>query len=405
MRRWGQVTAVGLTALAVIAVAGCGGADEATTTTPATTSAGGPSSVGSAAQARMTKEAYDVVNTRPGVPICDPGGLSEAQQDEETCQWFWNHLLAWKQLGTTDADLEAGPTLEGAPSGTDFGSMIYKGFTGELGDEHYWGPDLPEGCEGNKRKNPSYCVDKSPGLRFGKSTNIETIDRGTATQSTVEWKFTAGDVALGNERFTAYNDGGPGGEQWAFCRGSEWVSCSRANASNDGADINTTQPEDEEDYASYGWVIEAFPVLIRVRNRMPDSVLTLKAPLAGTLAYSAKGSSPKVLEEGASMAGSADNNKWVWLAGFRKRAGSAQSTLEAILEATGSSQGEAYDGATVKITADFKPGGQKPSCVVVGPEVTGDNAKCETTLIAGGVSSPGVLSVTILRGSAPAPTT
>ncbi len=389
--------------LAVIAIAGAGcGGSGGTATTASSSGGGGPAS---APAGRIEPAARAVVDVTPATPVCDPGGLGPANRDEETCQWFWNHLLAWKQLGTTDADLEAGPTLEGAPSGTDFGSMIYKGFTGELGDEHYWGPDLPEGCEGNKRKNPSYCVDKSPGLRFGKSTNIETIDRGTATQSTVEWKFTAGDVALGNERFTAYNDGGPGGTQWAFCRGSEWVSCSRANASNDGADINTTQPEDEEDYASYGWVIEAFPVLIRVRNRMPDSVLTLKPPLAGTLAYSAKGSSPKVLEEGASMAGSAENTKWVWLAGFRKRAGSAQATLEAMLEATGSSQGEAYDGATVKITVDFKPGGQKPSCVVVGPEVTGDNAKCETTMIAGGVSSPGVLSVTILRGSAPSPTT
>ena len=423
MRRWGQVTAVGLTALAVIAVAGCGGADEATTTTPATTSAGGPSSVGSAAQARMTKEAYDVVNTRPGVPICDPGGLSEAQQDEETCQWFWNHLLQWAPL----ANAESGPILTAS---TD--SMIYEGFSGELSDTHYWGPDLPKGCEGtgDRKRNATYCKGRTPGLEFGKSTNIETYDNGSETRSTVAWKLSAGDVPFGIEYFTAYNNGGDGGDQWAFCgsrssrkSGDGWVSCSRANAENDGATINTQQPQrGNYDFASFGWVVEDFPILVGVTNRIPSTTITLDRPDQGAdVRFSETGSSPGALTGSAKLAGDRRNRASIWVAGFRKRVGDGKVDLSFTISVTKppvttttpdppattpalESDLGGLNGASLEISVEFAQVGKTdgkpvpPTCQVKQAVGTGA-AKCELSFFPGGVSSVGVLAATLLPKS------
>ena len=351
-----------LAAVAVVALAGCGASD-----TPATSAAaGGPSSAGSPAQARMTKEAYDVVNTTPGVPICDPGGLSEADQDEETCQWFWNRLLTWAPV----TGAPSRPTLVPATN-----SMIYEGFTGEQGDTHWFGPELTN-CDGTGsiKGNPDYCKGRTPGLEFDKSTNIETYDNGPTTQSTIAWRLSAGDVSFGTEYFTAHNDVGPGGTQWAFCgaRSSKgntdaWVSCSRANAERDGAMVNTTQPPgNDEDYASFGWVVANYPVLVQVQDLVPKTTMTLARPAADAdVQLSAAGSSPGATQGTASVQGGRQRGNLLWLAGYRKRTGDGTVGVSVGL----TSATPAFDGTTAEVSVAFG-GTTTPACRVRQPQQT-----------------------------------
>ena len=407
-------------ALACVALVGCGGSDAPSTT--AGEAGGGPAST----QQRITSDARKVINSNPQLPVCNPGGLDD--EDEETCQHFWNHLLAWKTL----TDPVQGPVLEGAPSSSASGSMIYAGFTGQLDDEHWYGPNLPEGCAGtgSVKQNASYCKGKAPGLQFGKTTNIETYDNGSETKSTIAWDLSAGDVDFGTEYFMAYNDGGAGGTQYAFCGqrsgtgggGGQWVSCSRAGDDGDGAKINPNQPAgNDEDYASFGWVVEDYPILIGVQNRMPRAVLTLGRPKsdAGSAAvFSETGSTAGVITGKASLQGAVTSRQALWIAGYRSRVGDSTVSVVGDLKASDSSgSGEAFDGAKISIKVDFaqRPSGTgtssaaqapvAPTCEVTSQATAGDNAKCEIIeFVKGGVSAPGVLRTVIYSGSAPRPT-
>ena len=410
-------------ALACVALVGCGGSDAPSTT--AGEAGGGPAST----QQRITSDARKVINSNPQLPVCNPGGLDD--EDEETCQHFWNHLLAWKTL----TDPVQGPVLEGAPSSSASGSMIYAGFTGQLDDEHWYGPNLPEGCAGtgSVKQNASYCKGKAPGLQFGKTTNIETYDNGSETKSTIAWDLSAGDVDFGTEYFMAYNDGGAGGTQYAFCGqrsgtgggGGQWVSCSRESA--DGAKINPDQPAgNDEDYASFGWVVEDYPILIGVQNRMPGTTLLLDAPsIEGGVAFSAAGSTKGALDGTASIKGAQNTDESLWIAGFRKRTGDGKVVLTGTFESTGggtttgtetSTTGtttsrtvvnDAINGASLSVEVEFaqRPKGSAkapvaPTCKVKTNNSGGATASCQVVGFgAGGVSSPGELNVVIQQSS------
>ena len=367
------------TGLAALAVAGCGGSDAPPATTAA--SGGGPASAGSGpatagdgsaqdGSARtdyMSDETYIAVRDTPALPICNPGGLPN--EDEETCQWFWNRLLTWAPV----TGAPSRPTLVPATN-----SMIYEGFTGEQGDTHWFGPELTN-CDGTGsiKGNPDYCKGRTPGLEFDKSTNIETYDNGPTTQSTIAWRLSAGDVSFGTEYFTAHNDGGPGGTQWAFCgaRSSKgntdaWVSCSRANAERDGAMVNTTQPPgNDEDYASFGWVVANYPVLVQVQDLVPKTTMTLAGPTAGAdVQFSAAGSSPGATQGTASVQGGRQRGNprnLIWLAGYRTRTGDGTVGISVGL----TSATPAFNGTTAEVSVGFG-GTTTPECRVRQPQQT-----------------------------------
>lgn len=405
-------SAATLLAAGCLVIAGCGGSDA-----PVTTNADGgePST---ASQQRMTSEAFDVVSSSPNVPVCNPGGLPD--EDEETCNFFWNYLLAWDPL----TDNTKGPLLGGAPSSTTTGAMVYGGFEALEGSSHWWGPNDLEGCTGSISRNASYCKGVKPGLAFGKRTLIEAYDDGSAVKTRITWDLSAGDVKFGNEYFMAYNDGGSGGTQFAFCStrsgaaSGQWVSCSRAGDDSDGAQINADQPADNnEDYASFGWVVENYPILIGINNTLPNSEFQLEQVEGTGVAYSATGSSPDALaggKGGAKLVGDANSQASLWVAGFRKRTGDGRASLTGRLSGTTeAARKSAFNGAPVTISVEFAQREKAvktangtemrpvpPTCRVNNTNKPGDNARCSIVQFTPGrASSPGVLLVAIQSGS------
>jgi len=402
---------VALSAAACLGVIGCGGSDDPA----ATTASGGQPSA--ASQQRMTDEAFQVVSSTPVVPVCNPGSLPN--EDEETCNHFWNHMLAWKPI----TDATAGPMLEGAPSSSTAGAMVYGGFEALEGSSHWWGPNGLDGCTGNIKQNADYCKGVAPGLEFGKKTLIEAYDDGSAVKTRITWNLTAGDVRFGNEFFMAYNDGGAGETQYAFCslrsgsNSGQWVSCSRSG-DGDGAQINTDQPAgNDEDYASFGWVVENYPVLVSINNTLPDSRFQMESAGGTGVAFSTKGSTAGALvsgSKGATLDGAIDSQASMWVAGFRKRTGDGLVALKGRLSGTSTTaKDSAFNGAPVAISVEFaqrekttktaagtesKP--VPPSCKVSNTNRGGDTAKCSVIeFIPGGVSTPGILQVAIQPGS------
>jgi len=388
----------------VVGVAACGSSDAPQATSAA---GGGSPSSATAADGRLTAAARKVITNYPSTPVCNPGGLPD--EDEETCQHFWNHMLQW----TAITDATRGPVLDGAGAG----SMIYEDYEALFNDRHWWGPnnlkkkDAATGkvsqCDSSKEKESCY----GAYLEFGAATNIETYDTGNEVKSRVTWKLTAGDVAFGREYFTASNDGGKDGIQWAFCGprsekggSGEWVSCSRANAEGDGATINTDQPAgNDEDYASFGWVIEDYPVLVGIANQLADSRLDIEQPPTPGrgVALSRTGSSTGMVDGGAKLAGSASavDQPLLWLAGFRSRTGEGAISIEGRLApATDTAKDNAWSGAEVTVTVKFTK--DVKTCEVKNTDKGGDQAKCEIRQFTpGGRSTPGVLLVYIQRGS------
>jgi len=403
MTRRGITSAVAVSAVLLAGViTGCGSSDPATT---ATSGSGGPSQAqpASAGAERIDSAVQDVLSNYPSTPICNPGGLPI--EDEETCQHFWNYMLAWQPL----TDAEGGPTLAGAGAG----SMIYGGFEGLFPDagggrsSHWWGPDI---CGGNPRGNTTHCKGARPGLLFGKRALVETEDNGDAVKSRVTWALAPGDVTFGNEYFLAYNNGGAGGDQYAFCStrsghtSGQWVSCSRT--SDDGAQINTAQPAgNNEDYASYGWVLEDYPILIGIRNGISGSTFVVNArPSTAGVAFSTNASTPGITTGNASLKGSsAASSPGLWLAGFRTRTGNGVVSVTGKLMAD-KPENAGYNGASVVLKADFSQASGETagarSCKVLAHAALGDQAKCSIVeWVPGGRSAPGVFRVEIQTGS------
>lgn len=402
MRRLALLALVTVSGAALMA--GCGGSSDVATTS-GQSSGGGPASAGG----RITNAARDVVESSPSVPVCNPGGLPN--EDEETCQHFWNHMLQWQALDP-QTEAQSGPKLVGAASG----SMLYRGFEALEGASHWWGPNF---CGGNPKQSDN-CTSNTAGLPFGDHTLVETFDDGSAVKSRVTWQLKPGDVNFGNEYFTAYNDGGSGGTQWAFCGprsgnpSGQWVSCS--HSSDDGATINCNQPQgNDEDYCSYGWVVEDYPVLVGLSSTLPGSTFTMTAePSLTGVKLSAVGSSKDAVSGKATLVGG--QSAALWLAGYRQRAGTGDfgsiSLQGKLKDTTKSSAG--FDDATVTLTVRFlKPatGGtattsgsreviSAPKCTVTANVGAGDQAKCEITqFVPGGPSSPGIVTAVIQRGS------
>ena len=234
------------------------------------------------------------------------------------------------------------------------------------------------------------------------------------------WQLKPGDVNFGNEYFTAYNDGGSGGTQWAFFGprsgnpSGQWVSCSQS--SDDGATINCDQPQgNNEDYCSYGWVVEDYPVLVGLSSTLPGSTFTMTGePSLTGVKLSAAGSSKDAVSGKATLVGG--QTAALWLAGYRQRAGTGDfgsiSLQGQLKDTTKSAAG--FDDATVTLTVRFlKPttGGTSttsgsreatsaPKCTVTANVGAGDQAKCEITqFVPGGPSSPGIVTAVIQRGS------
>ena len=402
--RWAAPTVITVNAGAML-LAGCGGSADMQSSSGST--GGGPASASTTAGPRVADEAAKIIGSSPDVPVCNPGSLPN--EDEETCAHFWNHLLAWQPL---DAATQAasGPTMAGAGKG----SMKYEGFQALEGASHWWGPNF---CGGNP-KSPTNCVANAAGLPFGQQTLVETYDDGSAVKSRVIWSLNPGDVSFGKEFFTAYNDGGMGGTQYAFCstRGGtpsgQWVSCSPS--SDDGATINCNQPADNnEDYCSFGWVVEDYPVLVGVSNALPDSRFRMSKPpsLQGVM-LTAQGSSKGVVAGNASVASKPTGAApALWFAGYRQRAGAddfGSITIQGTLESTTTKGGTTstpvetgFEGATVTVSVRFIKGAKtEPTCKVSAGVAAGDQAKCDITEFSpGGVSTPGILTVVIQRGS------
>lgn len=385
--------AVALAGLAAAAVlAGCGGSD-----TPAATTAADGGSPASSAQNRMTAAAFTVVSNYPRTPICNPGGLPN--EDEETCAHFWNHMLQW-----TSFNSKTGPTLDGVGNG----SMIYKGFTGLQDDTHWWGPSDLQNCTGNIKQNPNYCVDVQPGLLFGKKTNIETYDNGSETESEVTWKLQSGDVNFGEQTFRARNNGGAGGSQGSSCRPGQWISCSKDGGQ---AVVENQQPEgNDEDYASFGWVIETYPILVRIENKLPGAQLVEARAAGQQVAFSRNQSSPSLIDTSTDGAKLADAESSLWAAGFRTREGDGLVSVTGRLEGTGEAgKSNSYHNAPFSLSVEFAQkekgtGTTKqpvaPSCKVQNTNVGGDSAKCLIKeFLPGGRSEAGVLQVSIVSGS------
>jgi len=408
------IAAVTASIAVAIGLAGCGSSGSPQATTAA--DGGSPSSV--ANSGRITQAAQDMLADNPSTPTCNPGGLPN--EDEETCQHFWNYLLRWKPA----TDPARGPLLDVAGAG----SMTYVGFEGLLDDEHWWGPNglqkknadtgAVEAC--NSDRDANRCTGAY--LDSGKTTNIETLDNGSETKSRVTWALSAGDVDFGREHFMAYNNGGAGGEQYAFCgprseaAGSgEWVSCSRT--SPDGADINTRQPSgNDEDYASYGWVVEDYPVLVGITNKIAGSALKFdQVPVGDGVEFSATASTAGVATGRGEVVGNSggSGSANAWLAGFRTRTGDGRVVLTGRLRAT-DSEDPGWNGGLVNITVEF---GQrsttkvedgktvvvpppKPTCTVR-QQTGGAQATCTTSqFVAGERSTPGVLIATLqVKGS------
>jgi len=217
-------------------------------------------------------------------------------------------------------------------------------------------------------------------------------------------------VSFGREYFYASNDGGKGGNQSAFCAGrsgkggsGEWVSCSNANAERDGAVINTDQPPgNDEDYASFGWVIEDYPVLVGIGNQLAGSKLEIdQFPTGDNVQFSKRASSAGMLAGTASIEGTAGAKglPQLWLAGYRTRTGEGAVSIAGTLRpAKDDFADNAWNGAEVTITAKFAK--DVRTCEVRNTGKAGDQAKCDIReFTAGSPSRPGVLLVTIQRGS------
>jgi hypothetical protein len=395
-------------------LAGCGGSSG---TSSSTAASGGPAQATSTtaeASERVLPQAQAVINDYPSTPPCAPGGIS--WKDEEICQHFWNHMLAWQPL----ADAARGPTMAGAGRG----SMIYEGYENLISAPHWWGPDI---CGGNPKENANHCKGTQPGLVFGNSgALVESFDDGTEVKARVAWALRPGDVAFGNEYFMAYNNGGDGGSQHAFCSArsgsasGEWVSCSRV--SEDGAQISTELPHDvssSADYASYGWVLENYPVLVGIHNGIPNSKLVVNsAPTPVGVRFSPQASSPGITKGNASIAGSSDTSSpALWLAGYRTRTSDGSVTITGKLVADDPKEA-GYSGALATVVVEFAQRDKEqkksvdgrevverkpvdPTCTVQTPTSVGDKAKCVVVeWIPGGRSEPGVLRVEIQKAVA-----
>ena len=406
-------------AIGVVGAAGCGGSDAPVATTTAGGSGGGPSSV-AAAPSRITPEAQRVLDAYPETPVCGPGGLP-ANTQRATCQFFWNHMLVW-QKGT---DLKTGPVLVGAKPG----SMVYLGYADGGTATPWWGPALPGGCAGTGsiERNGTYCAYAQPGLEFGKSTNIEARSTVPEAKSVVSWSLRPGDVSFGPEHFMVSSTGGQGGTQYAFCGARAastnspatqgWVSCSRANPERDGAGINTaTASPDARPAAAFGWVIETYPVLVRVTNLLPDTRMMF--PAAGTgdgAEHSADASmwgtaggrerrldGPRNTSTGSGPAGA--EASW-WVAAYRKRTGvdATVSVGSSISRVVASGTAPRRPGSNFRYTADLtelaKGAGAQPvpvACLSRGAP----RGRCLIRFTPGGVSSPAVVEVTVVPPAA-----
>lgn len=420
------LTAAVLAGAMAIAVAGCGGSDAPVVSTAAGGSGGGPTSV-SATSGRIAPDAQKVIDSTPQPPACAPGGLP-ADTAQATCQVFWNHILMWHR----GPDVATGPVLVGA----DPGSMEYLGYRGSGSAQPWWGPNLPTGCEGTGsiERNGNYCGYRKPGLEFGKSTLIEARSTAPEAKSTVTWYFEPGGTRLGSVDFMASSTGGEGGTQYAFCgeRAAardnpslhDWVSCSRANPEHDGAIINAQKASpDARPAASFGWVIESYPVLVRVTNQVPDTALV--RPRTGrsdgvrySNAATMWGANPRPvhrLDGPRATAGgqgpSGAEASW-WLAGYRTRTGTgATVSVMGRLVAVPPSGRVPRVGRSRSIGRPFtysadltdlaKAGGAPRTVECVGSGRTPrTGGRCLVRFSPGGASVPAVVEVTLVPSAA-----
>ena len=403
-----------------IAVAGCGGSDAPVASTAAGGSGGGPASA-PAASGRIASDAQKVIESNPQPKACAPGGLP-ADTGQATCQFFWNHMLMWQK----GPDAATGPVLVGAGPN----SMEYLGYRRESTAEPWWGPNLPTGCEGTGsiERNGNYCAWGKPGLEFGKSTLIEARSTGPEAKSVVSWYLEPGGVRLGPLDFMASSSGGQGGTQYAFCGRragtdrqdwSEWVSCSRANPEHDGAIINAAKASpDARPAASFGWVLETYPVLVRVTNLLTDTALVTPRAGAGPgVTYSPTASmwgpnpgrvhrldGPRAAAGGSGPSGA--EASW-WVAGYRKRTGEGATVSVlgqlVVVRASGvaPSRGLQFlyraDLTQLAKTAGSQP--QPVGCLGNGrsPSARG---RCLVRFSPGGPSAPAVVEVTLVPGAA-----
>ena len=386
---------------ASLAVAACGGSDDAEK--PQTASSGAPTS-GQGGDLVQPEAAKAINNPRPAEKC------TNRRSNEEICSDYSNYLLSFRPAtkdGYTDPDFaETGPYLVG--KWTQNGVTVDS--SAKIEDA---GPG--SGNDGKHCRTintvPATC-EYGP-VAFGGLLQIDfDDDRSIGNSGSVRIAAQAGDVDFGTVHFWMKNMDGAddddkdegernGDNDWAYCEkqrggggGPMFLSCGAPNDPTQG--IKECEDDGDDEECGFSFYMQNYPVRVGVFSRLKDSELTVSSvtsaqPSEASDRYDFLRSDwATTLKKGSTVK---PGGGGVWLAGYRAVAG-AQIKVEARLKSTDpASESAAWAGAPVYLTATFVKTGAKevtPVCEVQNAS-TGTQAKCSVNLTSGSVSQPGTV--------------
>ena len=351
----------------------------------------------------------------PTTPACaaDTGG----DVDEEICLFVTNALTAWHHTAT-------GPRLTG--TGTKLYFTHSNDVAGGWAENYgvYWaGPFCAaatwtgwnvDGGNSSEAAGPQdgrdKCIGEAQGFTFGQRRQVQFWD-DDSTASSGSWKLygKVGGESFGQGVFRVANNDGDSWHGSPYCdvlnnRLAQWTTCGAIGATSVNGVLNLAAASDGIDAhrISVGFYVQDYPVAVKVRNDLPDSVFVAN-PVA-TPEHAMRDDAASTFKGEATAA----TGQSLWWVGYRERLGQRYGGSEVTqvkIPLTGTLQPstagairEQWHGATVTINvklgqlkdAEGKPTGgvddNNSTCTIAETTASGAQAKCE--VLAGTKGAP-----------------